>query len=157
MSHLSLDEVLSWLTAKTAVMTTAFVQTTIPTGLSIERSIVMLIHRIEWFVPTIQAADGTIDAQLTRTSQSAILSPENPLIISVYNGFYDFTTSGQIVRDMPKSEIYVIPPVIATPNIYFACKPSVTPSPDVAYIRIGYSIKTVAEKDFFKLATALVT
>ena|SRR3990170_1392426 len=155
MAHLSLDEVLAWLSAEVTGLTTAFAQATILTGLSIERSLIILIHRIEWFVPAVHGGDGNVAAQITRTSQTAILTVNNPLVVAPYINHMDFTTSGQIFKEMPKGEIYVVPIPIASPALYFGVTPSATPTPDSARVRIGYTVKSVAEKDFFKLAAAI--
>jgi hypothetical protein len=103
----------------------------------------------------VPGADGIVTAQLTRTSQTVVLAPSNPLVHAHYQNAVDFTTTGQIVKEMPKSEIFVTPMAIAQPYIYFNCTPPSTPSPDSAYVRLGYTLRSVSEKDFFRLAQSL--
>lgn len=147
-----------------------FTQTEFDTQLSIERGVIWLIHFIEFNISQlglfseVGAGGGEdIQMQITKTSQSAILSGNNADIIQQHRlglvrGAAIGTDAGPLYYffDSIKRFDYHVPIPYAAANLYFGILGTDAGSAHTVDARIGYTIAEVSDEFFFRVAQALV-
>lgn len=148
-----------------------YTQTSIDTQLSIERGVIWMIHFIEFSYSQVAlltevapASIESITAQITRESKDAIQSFTAADTVQAQSHVVSRsaaigTDSGPLwLHDVtPKRFDYAVPMVYAGQNIFFGIKGSDASLTHTVEARIGYSIRTVSDKFFFRVAQALVS
>jgi len=146
-----------------------FTQMTIDTQLSIERGVIWMIHGVEFHIPNpLDLNEVAVDAreyiqlQLTRESQTSIITPDNPDLIQPYHLQINRsaavgTDAGPLwfVTEFPKKFIYHKPLPYANQNMYFGMIGTAGVA-YTSYVRVSYTIRTVSDKYFFRVAQALL-
>ncbi len=146
----------------------AFVEIALDTQLSIERGVIWLIHFVEFWCDYKVLDDPAQDSfetemfQVTRDSKSSMIMLDDADLVCMRTWMIKRaatigTDTGPMwayggapyVRQFPKPIPY------AAQNIYFGYQSS-NAAIKIGYCRIGYSIRTVGDKFFFRVAQALI-
>jgi hypothetical protein len=147
-----------------------YTEIAIDTQLSIERGVIWLIHSIEFYIEELGSllggviADGTeeIELHVARESKAAICDPNDADLIQGLG--YDMTRAAAIGTDAGPLYVHVSQPDIfkyapplpyASQTIYFGIK-STRATVMSSYLRILYTIRSVSDKYFFRVAQALL-
>ena len=165
------DEILRYARVRvTESAANVYTQVEINTQLSVERGIIWLIHSIEFHTETALnlnevAASGRefITVQVTRESKSAIIGfSESDMV----QGFLkEINRSAAIGTDVgplyfhhvtPNVYHYPVPMPYASQSIFIGLLASDATVVGTITVRIGYTIKEVSDKFFFRVAQALV-
>jgi hypothetical protein len=145
-----------------------FAQTELDTHLSIERGVIWLIHFVEFWCDYTDMDDVAAGASETETFQLTRDTKANMIVMTdadlvcnhtwmIYRAATIGTDAGPMyaygsapyVRDFPRPIPY------AAQNIYLGYQSS-NGTVKTGYCRIGYSIRTVGDKYFFRVAQALL-
>lgn len=147
-----------------------FTENSLDTQLSVERGVIWLIHWIEFMTANAvnlgEVAQGnqeSILAQVTRESKTAILPGNDSDIVQQYG--LDLVRSSTIGTDT--GPLYYLnqrqwrvdfprPLPYASQNVYLGVLGSDATALLTMDVRIGYSIRTVSDKFFFRVAQALL-
>jgi hypothetical protein len=164
------DEILRFL--RFAVVESAaatYTQQAMDTQLSIDRGLIWLIHFIEHDLgpqSIDDPAQGTLEYirfQITRESKAAMVDLDNPDAIymsssQMERGATIGTDAGPMwtLSDWPKQAIFSPPIPYAAQTIYIAAQ-STSGSARTVRGRIGYTMKRVTDKFFFRVAQALIS
>lgn len=147
-----------------------YTQVSLDTQLSIERKVIWMIHFIEFNFSNVYllsevAAGGTenVIAQVTRESKGSIIAGNDTDLVqqqkhaigrsaAIGTDAGPLTLTSQAINrfDFP------LPMPYAAQNIYVGLKGTHASSAHTIDVRIGYSIKTVTDQFFFRVASALV-
>lgn len=146
-----------------------YTEGSLDTQLSVERGVIWLIHFIEWYPENLKllnavAAGGNeaINAQLTRESKSDILNPNDADLISLNK--HQVARSSAIGTDagplwfnehIPKRVEFPIPIPFASASLFMGIK-GTSSSAHTVNARVGYTIRSVTDKFFFRVAQALL-
>lgn len=155
MSHISLDELMQVWKGTIGSISTSYLELSIDTGLSLERGVLALIHRIDFTLWVGASTTNDTEVHLSRESKAAILTPEDDDIIAYAAVRPQISTNGGFVQTNPHTQMYIPPIAYAKSKIYFGVKADAAPAPDDAYVRVYYSLVKVREQDFFKVASAI--
>lgn len=147
----------------------AFGETEIDTQLSIERGIIWLIHAIEFYFTPHElhevAADAaeTMSLQVTRETQTAMLDYDQADLlckheVSIQRSAAIGTDAGPLwtFHETPKVFNYVPPLPYAAQNIYFGIISTSSSILENAFLRVRYTVRSVSDKYFFRVAQALL-
>lgn len=147
-----------------------FTEVAFDTQLSVERGVIWMISFIEFQFSNLDlltevAADSQerIAAQITRESKTAVVAPGDPDLLQFSRprctrsaaigtdaGPLWFFTNDVIVYNYPKPLPY------ASQSIYLGIVGSHSSDPHTVTARIGYTVRTVSDKFFFRVAQALL-
>jgi len=147
-----------------------FTQLEIDTNLSVERGVIWLVHFIEFITQDLLflnevAASGSeaLDCQLTKQTQTAILRGNDPDLIQSHcqrvsrsaaigtdTGPLYFKTFAEKRFDFPMA----VP--VASQSLFLGIIGTDASGVHRVDIRIGYSLRAVSDKFFFRVAQALV-
>jgi hypothetical protein len=148
-----------------------YTETAIDTQLSIERGVIWLIHGIQFFPSELMATVSSIAANgeeffhmhVSRESKSAICVPNDADLIQRCD--YDIVRSAAIGTDagplwvtsymVPRVFAYNPPLPYASQTIYLGLIGS-SGAVETAYFQILYTIRSVSDKYFFRVAQALL-
>lgn len=146
-----------------------FRETTIDTQLSIERGVIWLIHfiQIEMLIDILDVSAAgvteTATLQITRESKSTILDFDDADIVAKFS--YEKrrsatigTESGPLMTEQksPMIQNYPVPLIYAGQNIHAGFVGSGGTNLKTVRGRIGYTIRRVSDKFFFRVAQSLV-
>jgi hypothetical protein len=146
-----------------------FTEKTLDTQLSIERGVVMLIHQLEIsilpsaFSAVTADSNETFTMQITRTSQSALIDIDDPDSIIRYA--WEIRRMAAIGTDAGPMYLYwknpmflhfPIPIPYAGANIFAAIQ-TTNAAAQTGRLRIGYTLAEVSDKEFFRIANAILT
>lgn len=146
---------------------TSFAEVSYDTQLSIERGVIWLIHAVEWvsnasFDTPAASTTEYLTAQITRESKTAIVNANDSDLIAIYDerltrGAAIGTDAGPVVTHFLNPHIqYFDPPIpYAGSNIYIGAECSIAAG--TIRGRIHFSLITVTDKYFFRVASALVS
>lgn len=145
-----------------------FTETTIDTQLSIERGVIWMISAVEFFQELSKhsevGANGleTQNIQLTRESKTAIVElNDSDVIAKLQNGIYRSAAIGTdagplwLTWVMPVIQYFDPPLPYASQNMYLGFQTTAA-TVRSCYVRIRYTIRTVSDKYFFRVAQALL-
>lgn len=139
------------------------------TQLSIERGVIWLIHAVDYQVPpglplyAVPASDtDTIRAQITRESQTSIQTIVDSDVIDFYQisigrSAAIGTDAGPltILTQFPVQHVFPIPIPFAAQQIYFGMVASLAIAASIL-IRVHYTIRSVSDAYFYRVAQALI-
>lgn len=146
---------------------TAFTQNSYDTQLSIERGVIWLIHQIECWTITareLPAASATEywTGQITRESKAALIGFSDTDLVDMFDE--RIVRSAAIGTDAGPAWAFISGPLIhmfnppipyAASNIYVAAQSTFGSGVDFLG-RIAYTLITVSDKFFYRVATALI-
>ena len=147
-----------------------YTETELATQLSIERGVIWLIHALEFHIiePMLKVAEvganasESIYAHVAREPKEAILDPDEPDLIHRYD--IDIGRSAAIgtdagplwnVIEQPKVYQFTPPLPYAADSIYLGLN-STSGSVLTCHFRIRYTIRSVTDKYFFRIAQAIL-
>ena len=147
-----------------------FTELEIDTQLSIERGIIWMVEWVEFDFANLDAlmevAAGlseTIQVQLTKTTQTGIANRNDPdiiqfLAIRAARSAAIGTDAGPLwsVFESIKRFNFMTPFPVASQTIFMSILGSDASAVHTVSVRIGYTIKEVTDKFFFRVAQALV-
>lgn len=154
-------------------LTSAYAEVSMDTQLSIERGIIWMIHSIQFHIePSANgitalaevAAAGyeSIKMQVTRESESGTLDFQEADLIqshcmSIGRSAAIGTDAGPLwlYEDSPKVYEYRIPLPYASQSIFFGGQTTTGVDVNIA-LRIFYTVRSVSDKYFFRVAQALL-
>jgi hypothetical protein len=151
-----------------------FSESEIATQLSIERGVIWMIHKIHFhieigvkgLVNLVEVAANShesIQVQVTREPKTAILTMDDPDLLQ--NHQVGIVRSADIGTDVgPLYAIFQYPIVYdyspplpyASQNIYLAVLGTDATAPITCYFKLFYTIRTVSDKYFFRVAQSLL-
>lgn len=154
----------------TETVASTFKQSSIDTQLSVERGVIWMIHWIEFELESIKhflevATSGTdsVQAQVTRESKTSILTPDdNDVIQRATRYITRFGTIGTeagpetFVYDPIVKYEFPIPLPYASQSIYLGVAGTHASLFHTVTARVGYTIREVSDKFFFRIAQSLV-
>jgi hypothetical protein len=149
---------------------TTYTEVAIDTQLSIERGVIWLIHGVEIYIEDLGTlfrsvtAGGIqeVDVHVARESKAAICDPNDADLIQSIN--HQTARSAAIGTDAgplythtitPDIFKYVPPLPYASQTIYFGIQ-STRATVMTSYLRVLYTIRSVSDKYFFRVAQALL-
>lgn len=145
-----------------------FTQTSIDTNLSVDRGVIWLIHFIEmgldpeYIDDPAQNATETFKIQVTRESKTAILSYNDADLIEMGIASKDRvatigTEAGPSIQYAISPHMFKYQPAIpyAAGTIYVGVQ-STSSAAKTGVGRIGYTIRHVSDKFFYRVASALI-
>lgn len=148
----------------------AFTELIIDTQLSIERGVIWLINAIEFFVGdnlhelsgVLVTGEETINVHMARESKNAILDHDEADLIQKYTILTGRspaigTDSGPLSFILEQPKVFTYSPALpyAGQNLFFGLNATTT-SVVTAFVRIRYTIRSVSDKYFFRVAQALL-
>lgn len=162
-------------TSRSAVTESAaatFTEVSIDTQLSIERGVIWMVHKVEFHLSKaavnvmMEVAQGSkedVSLQLTRESKTAIVNPDNAdLIAHMQFSLHQHATIGTEAGPL---WIYTLFPVCydfqpalpyASQSMFFGILGSDASAVQTGYVRVYYTIRSVSDKYFFRVAQALL-
>lgn len=168
---LSDDEILRLARMRiTETASSTFTEKELTTQLSVERGVIWLIHFIEFHFedPSVLTEVGAntfedLTAQVTRESKTAILNFDDSDLVQGCNlrmgrSAAIGTDAGPIVNSYQGPIVfdYIVPMPYAAQSIFGGLLGTDASIIHDVNIRIGYTIKEVSDKFFFRVAQALV-
>lgn len=169
--QLSDEEVVRFARATvTEVTAGTFVETAVDTQLSIERGVIWMIHAIDYQIPSgsfvmsaIAASANVVHrAQLTRESQAAIVNMGDPDLIDCSHTILQRsaaigTDAGPlwILHNGLTQHVFPIPIPYAAQQIFFGFA-GTTPITMSVAMRVHYTIRSVTDAYFYRVAQALI-
>lgn len=146
-----------------------FTEQSYDTQLSIDRGLIWLIHFIEFYMTADQVDDPAQNAyesllcQITRESKTAEVNLSNADLVALHVIQKDRTATigtdaGPVIHlhDFPSVHYYNPPIAYAAQNIYIAVQ-STSASAQTVTGRIGYTLRKVSDKFFYRVAQALIS
>lgn len=146
-----------------------FTQTELDTQLSVERGVIWQINFVEFHIDgrplRVVGANSqyTIAAQVTRSSQTAMLAANSSEIIQqaskgIARSAAIGTDAGPLsfIDTIPQRFDFPIPLPYASQSIYLGIQGNAAIAIATIDVRIGYLIKRVSDEFFFRVAQALV-
>ncbi len=147
-----------------------FSQQTIDTQLSVERGVIWMIHFIEFHLETLnllnEVAAGSfefVDAQVTRESKDAIIRQDDADLLQrtsviAWRSAVIGTDAGPLynVKNEMVRYDYPTPLPYASQSLFLGVKGSHASASQIVSARVGYSVRGVSDKYFFRVAQALL-
>lgn len=164
------DEILRFLRfTVTESAAATYTQQSYDTQLSIDRGLIWMIHFIEYDMHAASIDDPAADAfeqitcAITRESKTAIPNLDDPDLISRFRILKDRsaaigTDAGPMffMSETPNKIPYSPPIVFAAQNIHVGLLSTSTAAKTVTG-RIGYTLRRVSDKFFYRVAQALIS
>lgn len=164
------DEILRFLRfSVTESAAATYTEVSYDTQLSIDRGLIWLIHfiQIEMLGSALDdpaaGAGENLKVQIAREGQSDIVNYSDADLIELAVMEIDRsaavgTDAGPMywLSNSPKTFVYAPPLAYAAQNIYIGVKSS-SGSAQTAYGRIGYTLRRVTDKFFYRVAQALIS
>lgn len=164
------DEILRFLRFEVTESAAAtYTQKTIDTQLSIDRSIIWMIHSVDVFginsmnlEDSAQNASESMNLQITRESKSSIIEYDDADLVERFQyAVKRYATIGTDTGPVcipavdPLKCVFPIPIAYAAQNIHVGIQTSHA-TPQVIRGRIGYTLRKVSDKFFYRVASALI-
>jgi hypothetical protein len=134
-----------------------FTQATVPTGLSTNDTLAMMVKHVDWEwifagadMPGL-AADGYVIGQLTDASKTSIARIIDDDVIWRNTVMFPFTTSGAYSWSPSGQQECPDGCMIVSPNIYIAALTSGLASAATLDLRIEYELVKLSEVDYLRM------